>query len=138
VITLLDTDFCIDWLRRKEYARKALALLRPADVAVSAATVGELLVGAQCAQVPAREADKVHAFLKPLPVLDFSLAEAVQFAAIAGWLRRQGQPIGVQDAMIAATALVRGSAVVTKNVRHFERVQGLQVCNWMAVPPGRS
>ena len=132
---LLDTDFCIDWLRRKDYARKALAKLVPADVAVSAVTVGELLVGAQCAQMPAREAEKVHAFLKPIPVLDFSVAEAVRFAEIAARLRQLGQPIGVQDAMIAATALVRRSAVVTRNVRHFERVQNLKVVNWLVEPP---
>jgi len=132
---LLDTDFCIDWLRRKEYARKALAVLLPGDVAVSAVTVGELLVGAHCAMAPAREAEKVHAFLRPLPVLAFGPSEAIQFAEIAAWLRQQGQPIGVQDSMIAATAVVHRLAVVTKNVRHFERVRGLKVSNWLAKPP---
>ena len=34
------------------------------------------------------------------------------------------------DLFIAATALVHGLIVSTRNVRHFERVPGLVVENW--------
>ena len=132
---LLDTDFCIDWLRREEYTRKALASLLPGDVAVSAVTVGELLVGAHCAQAPDREADKVQAFLQPIRVLDYGNPEAVSYAEISAYLRQQGQPIGTSDAMIAATAAVHCLAVITKNLKHFERVKNLKVVNWAIRPP---
>jgi predicted nucleic acid-binding protein len=132
---VLDTDFCIDWLRRKDYARKALACLLPSEVAVSAVTVGELLVGAYCAQMPDRETEKVQAFLKPIRVLDYGTAEARQFARISAVLRRQGQLIGVPDAMIAATAEAHRSTVITKNLKHFEKVENLKVVNWAAQPP---
>ncbi len=132
---LLDTDFCIDWLRRKEFARKALAIMLPSDVAVSAVTAGELLVGAYCAQMPEREAEKVLAFLKPIRVLDYGMTEAQHFARISAYLRQQGQLIGVPDTMIAATAEVHRFAVITKNLKHFEKVKNLKVVNWAARPP---
>jgi tRNA(fMet)-specific endonuclease VapC len=132
---LLDTDFCIDWLRRKEFARKALANVLPTDVAISAVTVGELLMGAYCAQAPDREAGKVQAFLQPIRVLDYGNQEASRFAEISATLRQQGQLIGVPDAMIAATAQVHRLAVITKNLKHFERVKNLKVVNWETKPP---
>lgn len=132
---LLETDFCIDWLRRKNYARNALAAVLPSDVAISVVTVGELLVGAHCAQAPSKEAAKVEAFLKPIPILDFGRPEAFSFAKISAHLRQQGQLIGVQDAMIAATAEVHQCTVVTKNLKHFQRVKRLQTVNWEAKPP---
>ena len=132
---LLDTDFCIDWLRRKDYARKALAQMLPSEVALSAITVGELLMGAYCAELPDRQAEKVQSFLKPLQVLPYGSLEAANYARISADLRRQGQLIGVSDAMIAATAASHLSTVVTRNLKHFERVKNLEVVNWEAKPP---
>lgn len=134
---LLDTDFCIDWLRKKTYARTALARVLPGQVAVSAVTVGELLVGAYGAQQPEREAEKVEAFLKPIQVLAYTGAEAVRFARITASLRQEGQLIGVPDAMIAATAQTNRRAVVTRNLRHFGKVKQLRVENWETHPPKR-
>ena len=51
-------------------------------------------------------------------------------ADLAAMLRRTGQPIEWSDLMLAATAKVHGLTVVTRNLRHFERVPGLQVENW--------
>jgi tRNA(fMet)-specific endonuclease VapC len=45
-------------------------------------------------------------------------------------LEAQGTPIGAVDTMIAGVALAHGLILVTRNVREFERVQGLQILNW--------
>ncbi len=45
-------------------------------------------------------------------------------------LRRAGLPIDWTDPFLAATALVHGLVVVTRNLRHFERVVELPVENW--------
>lgn len=132
---LLDTGFCIDWLRRKTYARTALAAVKPSAVAVSAVTVGELLLGACGSQAPDRESDKVHRFLQPIRVIDFGRVEAEHFGRMASVLRRRGQLIGVADTMIAATAEAHRLTIVTKNLRHFEKVENLNIRNWAATLP---
>ena len=43
-------------------------------------------------------------------------------------LRRKGQPIPLLDSMIAASALVHGLTVATRNVRDF-RLAGVKVVN---------
>ncbi len=44
---------------------------------------------------------------------------------------RDGTPIGANDMPIAAHALAIGSALVTDNVRESERVDGLEIVNWL-------
>jgi tRNA(fMet)-specific endonuclease VapC len=50
---------------------------------------------------------------------------------VAAALARRGTPIGNFDTVIAAHALSLGLILVTNNVKHFGRVAGLDVENWM-------
>lgn len=58
--------------------------------------------------------------------------EAVTLATadLAARMRLAGQTVESFDAFIAATALVHDLALVTRNVRHFQRIPGLEVENW--------
>jgi len=58
--------------------------------------------------------------------------EAVSMAAAdaSHALRQQGRPIDLPDLLLAATALAHDLTMVTRNVRHFDRVPGLLVENW--------
>ena len=87
-------------------------------------------MGAYCAQQPELEAGKVRAFLLPIPVLTYGTSEAARFAAISARLRGLGQLLGGADAMIAATAAVHRCTVITKNIKHFGKVEHLPVANW--------
>jgi predicted nucleic acid-binding protein len=48
-------------------------------------------------------------------------------------LERAGTPIGNSDLLIAAHALALGVALVSNNLREFERVQRLKLENWVCV-----
>ena len=49
---------------------------------------------------------------------------------MAGELRRLGRSIGDIDTLVAGQALARGWTVVTGNVSHFGRVEGLSLIDW--------
>lgn len=51
-------------------------------------------------------------------------------ADLTAHLRRSGQTVDWADTFIAATALAHGLILVTRNVRHFDRIDGLPVENW--------
>ncbi|HEV7518276.1 MAG TPA: type II toxin-antitoxin system VapC family toxin [Thermoanaerobaculia bacterium] len=57
--------------------------------------------------------------------------EVVDLAAeIYGSLRKRGQLISDGDLLIASTALLLDLVLVTGNVDHFQRIEGLRFLNW--------
>lgn len=60
-------------------------------------------------------------------LLDFDYACCTEAARIYKELRSSGQPIGVEDVLIAAVAvaLTNGLRLATDNQRHFSRIAGL-------------
>jgi tRNA(fMet)-specific endonuclease VapC len=46
-------------------------------------------------------------------------------------LRKKGERIGLEDVLIAASALANQYIVVTANIRHFSRIKDLKVENWL-------
>ncbi len=54
-------------------------------------------------------------------------------AEIYADLRKRGKLIGDADILIAATAIVNKLGVVTNNEKHFQRISGLHVENWLMV-----
>ena len=127
---LLDSNFCIACLRRKPWALQALGSVPLASVAVSAITVGELVLGTHLSEHPAQELAKVEAFLHPIQVIPSGVEESYHWASIDALLRKQGNRIETEDAIIAATAKTHGMTLVSGNTKHFLRVKALKAIDW--------
>jgi tRNA(fMet)-specific endonuclease VapC len=132
---LLDSNVCMACLRRKPWALKVLASVPLSSVAISSLTVGELVLGSHLSKDPGRELAKVEAFFRPIQVLPFGWDEAIQWANLDAQLRKQGNHIEAEDAMIAATAMAPGMTLVSGNTKHFSRVKGLKGVDWEHHPP---
>jgi predicted nucleic acid-binding protein len=132
---LLDTDILSNLLRRAPSPNliTKLASVTAEDQFTSAVTLGELVYGAhrlkERAVVLLQRLDET--LLPNLPVLPFDASAARRYGEVRAELERQGTPIGDADLRIASIALDRNLTVVTANVRHFEKVPGLAVENWL-------
>ena len=122
---LVDTDLLIDLQR--EYVKgepgPATAFLRAHEgvaLAISTVSVLEFLEGYGHPRAGER---LLEAYVR-LPVTD---SVARRGSRLRRTLRAAGQMIGDFDVLIAATALDAGVPLVTANVTHFKRVQGLEV-----------
>lgn len=71
-------------------------------------------------------------FLIRLPNLVWTSNAADRYGDIKALLKRQGAPIGEIDTQLAAHALAENLILVTQNTRHFERVPGVRVEDWVA------
>ena len=108
-----------------------LAALKKQEVAISAITRAEEQFGLALLQPDDKRRRTVDLLLNEFPVLPWTLEAADRYGDIAAHLQQTGQPIGVMDTQIAAHAVVLGLSLVTHNTRHFKRVPGLKLADWM-------
>lgn len=109
--------------------RGALDDLLPddADVAISAVTVSELLVGVELADSEHRErrAEFVEGILERVELLPLDLDVAREHASLLAHVRRAGHPRGAHDLQIAATARATSRTVITTDTAAFADLPGV-------------
>ena len=128
---MLDTDmfsFVVDG-RHPEVRRKVAK--KQNAVSISVLTLAEALFGARKKNSQRLES-LVGMFRELFPVVPWSENAAEAYALIRTQLETSGSPIGEMDMLIAASAIAGGYVLVTNNIRHFQRIQGLAIENWVA------
>ena len=111
--TLVDTDILIHFLRGRREAKDFLSsLLDRSRILCSSITVAEIFAG-----IRPGEEKKTRALIDNLDVLDVTR----EIAEKAGQYRRtiRSQALELDDCLIAATAFVHRSVLVTGNRKHY-------------------
>lgn len=128
----LETDFLIALMRKNRSALEKLQELvsKGERLATTPITAAELFRGAYTSERIDENLRKVRGILSRLDLLDFNVAASDIYGQISSELERKGEPIGEFDALIASIALAHNERVVTRNVKHFSRVRGLEVEKW--------
>jgi tRNA(fMet)-specific endonuclease VapC len=127
---MLDTDSVSFALRGHGRVSARILEHRPSEICISAITLAELRYGATHRK-SARLHELVDSFAANIAVMPFDDACAAHFGVVASDLAERGSPIGEYDALIAAHAVALDLTLVTNNVKHFSRVSGLHVENWL-------
>jgi len=129
---ILDSNTISYYFRGDPHVVPRLQALSPAEIGVPAIVEYELRYG--LLRLPPEAANPrlaaLAALLRPMQVLPFDSECAVHAARLRADLEAAGTPIGPHDTLIAATALRYQATLVTRNVREFARVPGLQWLNW--------
>lgn len=136
----LDTSFLVDLLRERagrgrSHQNRAGSLferLRDEELAVSRYVACELMAGVAAARDPRREHRTIMPLVQELRIAEpeDSVAFADRYGTVLAHLKKAGEPIATMDLLIAITALDAGAPLVTRNVRHFQRVPGLEVIEY--------
>ena len=108
-------------------AQETLARLSDAGVAVSIVAVAEVYEGAFNTIDPQGTLDGMREFLGDFAILPITDQVVERFARTRALLRQQGQMIPDMDLFIASTALDANLTLITRNLRHFARIPGLQL-----------
>ena len=102
------------------------------DITISVITYSELLLGAERSANKRKHQRLISEFVERVnEVLSWDDKAAESFARLQASLFKKGSPIGLNDTMIAAHALSLGAIVITNNLKHFKKVPGLKVENWL-------
>jgi tRNA(fMet)-specific endonuclease VapC len=129
---VLDTNTVSYYLRGDPQVVPRWQAPRPADLAVPTIVEYELRYGLLRLGpgISGPRLVALAALMRPMQMLPFDSACADHAAHVRAALEALGTPIGAHDILIAATALRHKAPLVTRNVREFSRVPGLQCLNW--------
>jgi tRNA(fMet)-specific endonuclease VapC len=119
-----DTDVLIDFLGGREPAAgRVTREIESGNLWTTVITRFELLSGAR----GSREVRIVSELLNSIKIAPLDVSAADRAALVRRILERKGVGIGMADSLIAGIALRMGAVLLTRNRRHFERVEGLDV-----------
>jgi tRNA(fMet)-specific endonuclease VapC len=138
--TVLDTTIFIELERTMRGLPAAQAMAEVAqrleaqlgegeEVGIAAITASELLHGVHRAteEHRGRREAFVETVLAAFPALAFDLFVARIHARLWAGLASSGAEVGAHDRLVAATAISAGWRIGTANIRHFNRIPGLDV-----------
>ena len=131
---LVDTDILSQMPKRSPSLNLVarLASVPPEQQFTSAITVGEMVYGAFRTARRDELLRQLEERLWPnVRILPFNRASAEAYGRVRAELESVGKPLSEPDLRIASIALAHDLTVVTGNVRHFGRVPGLRVENWL-------
>ncbi len=110
----------VEWLRRNE-----------SELAVDPIILGEIRFGIHLLPAGKRR-QRLELWFKEgvsgIACLTWDAALGLRWAELLAELRGRGQTMPIKDSLVAATALVHGLTVVTRNVSDFKKA-GVKVVN---------
>lgn len=126
---ILDTDHCIAILRGKLDVSHRIE--PTTSLYVTAITVSELVYGAHKSDRASAHLAQVDLLLDAVEILPFDEQPGRRCGEIKDALGRAGSPLAEPDLQIASIALHHALPLVSHNQRHFARVPGLNLVDWL-------
>ncbi len=126
---LLDTDTCIGLLKGDDAVVSSWRACVD-QCALPSMVIGELYYGAFKSTVREKELVRVDRFVDIFPEIKPSRRSMRRFGEIKATLEQKGTRLPDADIIIASIAIDEGLALVTGNVRHYSRIEGLVIENW--------
>lgn len=123
---LLDTNIIINHFRKK----KAIDItMLKASAGISIITLGELQYGAYKSTKTQHNLDLIENFLQDFAIEVLPLTKEImqEYAKTKAILEKHGNSIEDFDLFIAVTAKLHNLIVITANLRHFQRIPGIQI-----------
>lgn len=126
---ILDTTFVVDLMNNDSKAvEKLYNMSKNGDtIFITSLTVFELFSGLYRSKKPVEEKKKIVASLENQLILSFDNNSAEKAGEIDGNLIKEGKMIDPIDCMIAGIALGKKEKVLTRNIKDFGRINGLEV-----------
>ncbi len=129
---ILDTDLIISYFRKAPKALSVIKKLKETNTILKTTviTVGELYKGAYLSTKVEKNKQIVEDFLKNIEILNLTSQDMKEYARISASLRKKGEEIGYFDELIGSIAIAQNETLITRNVRHYNRILELTLLNW--------
>ena len=128
---LLDTDTVIYILKGDPVTEANLRKHIRDPIKIGTVTLMELYYGAYKSQKVTSNIAKIRNLENVLEIIPVGEDVAEIFGREKVRLEKEGTPLDDFDLVLGCCALAHNLTLVTNNVRHFRRIEGLQVTNWI-------
>ena len=128
---LLDTNILSDLVRNPQgLIAQKIASAGEGSICTSVIVAGELRFGAK--KLGSKQlTTQLNTILSAIDILPLEEPADHRYGELRAHLEKHGTPMGPNDMLIAAHALMLDCVVVTANEREFSRVPKLRVENWL-------
>ncbi len=131
---LFDTDAITNILKKKPSKKliRNIGSVSKKEGNISTITLGEVIYGAYKSPDPGFHLDNLKTILLPMVnILSFDSRAAYFYGKIRAGLEVSGMTIPHADIQIASIASANDLIIITGNIRHFSRISGLIVRDWI-------
>jgi tRNA(fMet)-specific endonuclease VapC len=128
---LIDTEIIVENLKHNESVHRHFSDRASVPKAISVITYGELLYGAKVSKQVERNLAIIRGLPDIFPIIGLGRSIIETFVEVKRSIEVGGQRIDDMDLLIAATALTMNYRLVTNNTKHFSRIKGLEMENWV-------
>ncbi len=125
---ILDTDTISYYLRGDKNVQKKFQLNR-SELASTSVNYSELIFGLK-KRDNKNLLPKVELMFDNIKIYSFDKNSARIFGILKALLSNKGTIIADMDLMIASIAIANDEVLVSNNLKHFEKVEGLAVESW--------
>ena len=131
---LLDTDIIIYSLNGHDAVKKNLQQHSQDPMKISIITLFELYFGAYKSEKITSNLAKIKTLENAFEIIPAAKESAEIFGKLKSTLEKSGSRLDDFDLIIAACAMAHNLTLVTNNVVHFQRIDGLKLTNWSVYP----
>ena len=128
---LLDTDTIIYILKGSPSVERNLRRHYHDPMKISVITLMELYYGAYNSQRVTSHLAKIKTLENSMEVIPLSQEIVENFGKQKAQLERAGTPLDDFDLALGCCALAHNLILVTHNIKHFKKMEGLKVTNWI-------
>jgi len=131
-MVLLDTDILIPYLRNDLSIKKKISELLDRNILLSTTSinVAELYLGAYLSEKVKENLTSVNKLVSKLDIISFNEIHGKIYGEVRAKLQKKGELINELDIFIAAIVIEKDIKLITRNIRHFEKVSRLQIEVW--------
>ena len=131
---LLDTDTVIYSMKGKDAVHKNLLLHFNDPIMLNAITLMELYYCAYKSQKVTSNLAKIKTLEQSLEIIHIGIESVEIFGMLKAQLEVNGTRLNDFDLILASCALSRNLTIVTNNLEHFQKIDGLKLANWTIYP----
>ena len=127
---LIDTNICVYFIKGQFNLHKKFSEIGAENLYISEITIAELKYGIENSSKKKDNRKTIEKFITSIQIVPI-IGSLDIYAKEKAKLKKNGQLIDDFDLLIGSSAIANEMVLVTRNVKHFNRISGINIENWV-------